>query len=90
MGLGPWPGPVDTRALAGALLPLLLSHEISRRQREAAAAHSTSAQGHLLALAATPGCDEAPNMSQPDIPIGARVSHPRFGVGEIVEKKQAR
>ena len=29
-------------------------------------------------------------MSQPDIPIGARVSHPRFGVGEIVEKKQAR
>ena len=34
--------------------------------------------------------DEAPMAPQPDIPIGARVSHPNLGVGEIVEKKKAR
>ena len=34
--------------------------------------------------------DEAPMAPQPDIPIGARVSHPSLGVGEIVEKKKAR
>ena len=34
--------------------------------------------------------DEALMAPQPDIPIGARVSHPSLGVGEIVEKKKAR